>query len=433
MKGKERGLRVIAIVCVLTLAILTILPGCNFIGQTKKNNSSVTPVVDDTGNQLCCPVCQSTNIKDNGDGTYVCNDCGQTWKYDQTANQIDVVDNNGNTIETLDMNSGYVSGGSSSGGSISGGSSGGSSNGGSSSGGNSGGGSNSGGSNSGSNSNSGGNSGNSSNKNTTKFDAKKFVTDLNASLKRFSESVKFKYDEETDSWTVVSPDGKDTGLFGFKYSMTDQVFYTAEDAWQRNFGFEETYDNVSGAGAISYDTIRVKFNYNNKEWMMQYWKGQYGLVLIGAELGLYNRDIGKTSSTYYDCVTDAEKLNMSVKVYRQDTSDQNKYNLLFQRSPTTTWWLTGFTPGTLSAGSYVINPDETAKLKAEYTINFQTAEQANAFIGGLENTTTIDHNSPKRSRSIKFTGLSLSEYESSTKSAKYAVAENGKTVYMSWR
>ena len=167
--------------------------------------------------------------------------------------------------------------------------------------------------------------------------------------------------------------------------------------------------------------------------MMQYWKGQYGLVLIGAELGLYNRDPGSTNSTYYNCVTDAEKLNMSVKVYRQDADDQNKYNLLFQRSPTTTWWLTGFTPGTLSAGSYVVNPNETAKLRAEYVINFQTAEQAQAFIGGLEKTTTIEHNSPKRSRSIKFVGLSVAEYEKSSRSAKYAVGENGKTVYMSWR
>ncbi len=418
MENKGRKTRLISIICVLTLIILTILPGCNFIGQTKKNDGAADPVIDQMGNQLCCPVCQSTNIKDNGDGTYTCNDCGKQWKYDQTVNQIDVIDQNGNTIGTIDTNAGYVNGGSSSGGSYNGGSYT-PSNGGSS---------NSGGSNSGGNNNS------SNNKpSTTKFDYKQFAQDLNASLKRFSESVKIVYDPDTDSWTVVGKDGKDTGLFGFKYSNTDQVFYTAEDAWQRNFGFEETYDNVSGAGAISYDTIRVKFNYNNKEWMMQYWKGQYGFVLIGAELGLYNRDIGKTNSTYYDCVTDAEKLNMSVKVYRQDVKDQNKYNPLFHRSPTTTWWLTGFTPGTLSAGSYVVSPDETAKLKAEYTINFQTAEQAQAFIGGLEKTTTIEHNAPKRSRSIKFTGLSVAEYEKSTKSAKYAVAENGKTVYMSWR
>lgn len=422
MENKGKKTRLISIICVLTLIILTILPGCNFIGQTKKNDGAAEPVIDQMGNQLCCPVCQSTNIKDNGDGTYKCNDCGKEWKYDQTVNQIDVIDQNGNTIGTLDTNAGYVNGGSSSGGSYNGGSytpsNGGSSNGGSHNGG----------------SNSGGGNNSSGNKPTsTKFDAQKFVQDLNASIKRFSESVKFVYDPDTDSWTVVGPDGKDTGLFGFKYSMKDQVFYTAEDAWQRNFGYEETYDNVSGAGAISYDTMRVKFNYNNKEWMMQYWKGQYGFVLIGSELGLYNRDPDKTNSTYYDCVSDAEKLNMSVKVYRQDVNDQNKYNLLFHRSPTTTWWLTGFTPGTLSAGSYVVSPDETAKLKAEYTINFQTAEQAQAFINGLENTTTIEHNAPKRSRSVKFVGFSVADYEKSTRSAKYAVAENGKTVYMSWR
>ena len=417
MENKGRKTRLISIICVLTLIILTILPGCNFIGQTKKNDGAADPVIDQMGNQLCCPVCQSTNIKDNGDGTYKCNDCGKEWKYDQTVNQIDVIDQNGNTIGTLDTNAGYVNGGSNSGGSYT------PSNGGGSYTPSNGGGSN----------NNGGNNSSTTKPSSTKFDYKKFAQDLNASLKRFSESVKFVYDPDTDSWTVVSKDGKDTGLFGFKYSMKDQVFYTAEDAWQRNFGFEETYDNVSGAGAISYDTMRVKFNYNNKEWMMQYWKGQYGFVLIGAELGLYNREPGATNSTYYDCVTDAEKLNMSVKVYRQDTEDQNKYNLLFHRSPTTTWWLTGFTPGTLSAGSYVVNPDQTAKLKAEYVINFQTPEQAKAFVGGLENTTTIEHNSPKRSRSIKFTGLSLAEYEASSKSAKYAVSENGLTVYMSWR
>lgn len=416
MENKGRKTRLISIICVLTLIILTILPGCNFIGQSKKDDVTNAPVVDQMGNQLCCPVCQSTNIKDNGDGTYTCNDCGKEWKYDQTVNQIDVIDQNGNTIGTLDTNAGYVNGGSN----------GGSSNGGSYTPSNNGG---SGNNNSGGN----GNGGSTTKPSTTKFDYQKFAQDLNASLKRFSESVKFVYDKDSDSWTVVGPDGKDTGLFGFKYSMKDQVFYTAEDAWQRNFGFEETYDNVSGAGAISYDTMRVKFNYNNKEWMMQYWKGQYGFVLIGAELGLYNRDPGKTNSTYYDVVTDAEKLNMSVKVYRRDPDDQNKYNLLFQRSPSTTWWLTGFTPGTLSAGSYVVPADETAKLRAEYVINFQTAEQAQAFVNGLKNTTTIEHNAPKKIRDIKFTGLSVAEYEKSTKSAKYAVAENGKTVYMSWR
>ena len=427
MENKGKSLRIISIICVLTLVVLTILPGCNFIGQTKKHDGAVAPVVDDMGNQLCCPICQSTDITDDGNGTYTCNACGNQWKYDQTANQIDVIDESGNTIQTMDVNAGYVSGGSS------GGSSSGSFNYGGSSGSSSSGGNGTGGSTGGSNS--GGSNGGSNIVTTTKksIDYKKLAQDIKASMKNFSEAIDIYYDPVTGDITTQNPEGKDRGFFGFKYNTKDQVFITAEDAWQRNFGFEETYDNFAGAGAISYDTIRVKFNYQGNEWMIQFWKGQYGLVLIGAEIGLYNRKENATASSYYDCVTDEEKLNMSMKVYRQNADNQNEYDLLFKRSPTKTWWLTGFTPGTLSAGSYVVKEDATKKLMLQATINFDTPEQAQAFIGGLENTTTILHNSPRRNRSVKFTQVSAAEFESSAKTSKYALHENGKTVYVSWR
>lgn len=428
MENKGKSLRIISIICVLTLIVLTILPGCNFIGQTKKNDGAVAPVVDDMGNQLCCPICQSTDIKDDGNGTYTCNACGNQWKYDQAANQVDIVDDSGNTIQTMDVNAGYVSGGSSGGSSFGGSSSSGSSSGGSSyiPGGN-------GGSNGGNSS--GGSNGGSNIVTTTKksIDYKKLAQDIKASMKNFSEAIDIYYDPVTGDITTKNPEGEDRGLLGFKYNTKDQVFITAEDAWQRNFGYEETYDNFAGAGAISYDTIRVKFNYQGDEWMIQFWKGQYGFVLIGAEIGLYNRKENATASSYYDCVTDEEKLNMSMKVYRQNADNQNNYDLLFKRSPSKTWWLTGFTPGTLSAGRYVVNDDDTKKLMVQATINFDTPEQAQAFIGGLENTTTILHNSPKRNRSVKFTQVSAAEFEKSTKTSKYALDENGKTVYMSWR
>ena len=428
MENKGKSLRIISIICVLTLIVLTILPGCNFIGQTKKNDGAVAPVVDDMGNQLCCPICQSTDITDDGNGTYTCNACGNQWKYDQTANQIDVIDDSGNTIQTMDVNAGYVSGGSSGGSSFGGSSSSGSSSGGSSyiPGGN-------GGSNGGNSS--GGSNGGSNIVTTTKksIDYKKLAQDIKASMKNFSEAIDIYYDPVTGDITTKNPEGEDRGLLGFKYNTKDQVFITAEDAWQRNFGYEETYDNFAGAGAISYDTIRVKFNYQGDEWMIQFWKGQYGFVLIGAEIGLYNRKENATASSYYDCVTDEEKLNMSMKVYRQNADNQNNYDLLFKRTPSKTWWLTGFTPGTLSAGRYVVNDDDTKKLMVQATINFDTPEQAQAFIGGLENTTTILHNSPKRTRSVKFTRVSAAEFKKSTKTSKYALDKNGKTVYVSWR
>ena len=49
MENKGKSLRIISIICVLTLVVLTILPGCNFIGQTKKNDGAVAPVVEICG------------------------------------------------------------------------------------------------------------------------------------------------------------------------------------------------------------------------------------------------------------------------------------------------------------------------------------------------------------------------------------------------
>ena len=183
------------------------MPGCNFIGQTKKNDGAVAPVVDDMGNQLCCPICQSTDITDDGNGTYTCNACGNQWKYDQTANQIDVIDESGNTIQTMDVNAGYVSGGSS------GGSSSGSFNYGGSSGSSSSGGNGTGGSTGGSNS--GGSNGGSNIVTTTKksIDYKKLAQDIKASMKNFSEAIDIYYDPVTGDITTQNPEGKDRGFF----------------------------------------------------------------------------------------------------------------------------------------------------------------------------------------------------------------------------
>ena len=233
--------------------------------------------------------------------------------------------------------------------------------------------------------------------------------------------------------TVVSPDGKDTGLFGFKYSFTDQVFFTAEDAWQRNFGYSEAYDKASGLGAIAYDTIRVKFAYNNLDWMIQFWKGQYGFVMVGAEIGIYNREPGVTDTSYYNCADDETKLWMSMDVYRRESSEKNVYNLLFHRSKSRTWWLTGFTPGTLQAGTYTPDIEHTGYLKVDAKIHCADAEMAQAFVEGLKKVTKVEHNAPARTKAFTFTEVSADQYDSSTKNGKFAVEADGCTVRVCWR
>ena len=260
-----------------------------------------------------------------------------------------------------------------------------------------------------------------------------------------TKSIKEQLNEFKDRWgdvikptidadgniTVESPNGQDTGLFGFKYSQKDKCFITAENAWQRNFGYNETYDASAPVLSITYDTIRVKYEADGLEWMIQYWKGQYGMVLIGAEIGVYNRPAGSTDSTLYECADDETKLLQSMTVYRRVDV---KYNQLFARSPAFTWWCTGFIPGTLGAGQYNVDAEATRELMVDSKLTLTSPEMAQAFMQGLREVTTLHHNTPETSSEIKFTEYeTIAEYEASSETAKFCLEEDGVTVRVCWR
>ena len=63
------------------------------------------------------------------------------------------------------------------------------------------------------------------------------------------------------------------GFLGYKYDPEGDVYYTNKDPWQRNFGFNELYDVGASFIVFYYDTMRCKFNYAGKDWMIQFWKG----------------------------------------------------------------------------------------------------------------------------------------------------------------
>lgn len=446
MENKNRLIKTIAIISALVLMVLTVLPGCNFVGKSGKNGEDVTGVNESVEDQLCCPVCSSTDVGDpDGDGVYTCNSCNAQWRF--VDDKLEMLDEKGNVIDTLDKSAGYVSGntdveddttatdnnvtGSGSGSSGSGSSGSGS--------GYSGGGSGSGGSGSGSGSGSSDHTGYvtyTTNKNTSK-QVKENLEKIRQAGKNLDDSIEIIYDEETQSYTVKSKNGKDTGLFGYKYSTKDKIFYTAEDSWQRNFGFTEVYDDAAALGLMTYNTMRVRFDYGGQEWMLQFWKGQYGYAFIGAEVGVYTRPAGSDNGTYYDCANDNDKLFMTMDVYRQNPQNNNKYDHLFTRSRSKTWWCTGFIPGTLGFAQYNV-PDQggTSKLKADVRIEFKDNEMAQAFMNSLSQITTMENNSALSgtNRAVHFYQLANeSEYNASSASCKYVLCEDGKTVRVCYR
>lgn len=429
MFNKNSLIRAIAVIGVITMMALVVLPGCSFIGKADvpEEQSTNDPFalddtvnVGDTGLEQCCPICQSVNFKGPDEmGYFVCNDCGAQWAENEQA--IDVTMPDG-SVTQLDPSAGLRPNGGSSGGSGSG-SSGGSNNG-------SGNGS-SGGSNNGSG-NGSGNSGGSYTPTPTTGTTKSLQQQIDEIKDRWGDVIKPTIDADGNI-TVESVDGSDTGLFGFKYSTKDKCFITAENAWQRNFGYNETYDASAPVIAITYDTIRVYFDYDGLEWMIQYWKGQYGLVLVGAEIGVYNRAAGSSASTHFNCADDETKLLQSMDVYRR-APDSAKYNKIFSRSPSFTWWCTGFIPGTLAAGQYNVEAEATRELKVDSKITLKTPEMAQAFIEGLRQVDHIYHNAPMTKPTFKFTEMaSVAEYESSSKNGKFVLEEDGVTVRVCWR
>ena len=77
--------------------------------------------------------------------------------------------------------------------------------------------------------------------------------------------------------------------FGFCYDYRQDLFSTRTDAWQKDFGYGKLYDLAAPSMNMVLDTEPVYFNYQKKTWLIQFWKGQYGIT-AGAEMGIYHAD-----------------------------------------------------------------------------------------------------------------------------------------------
>ena len=151
---------------------------------------------------------------------------------------------------------------------------------------------------------------------------------------------------------------------GFEYDEKQGIYYSSTNPWQKNFGFNVIYDMTAPMAGMYYSTERIYFQYDNKDWMIQLWKGQYGIT-SGAEIGVYNKT---DKIMQYDCVSEDEFLEMSFDFY-----NQGEY--IFSRGPEKHWWLTGFK---------IFNAGVPILIDLDMTIKFPTKSMADAFEAGLK-------------------------------------------------
>lgn len=138
--------------------------------------------------------------------------------------------------------------------------------------------------------------------------------------------------------------------FGYGYEPRQDIFVTRQDAPQKLFGYTSIYDRFAAYFNMIFDYETIYFDYNNKTWLVEIWKGQYG-INSGCELGIYYSDKivppEKYDSTLFKSVENNDSLLITLKLNRHlPQKDAGYVNLGQIRNHH--WWPTIFKMGTFS-------------------------------------------------------------------------------------
>lgn len=153
---------------------------------------------------------------------------------------------------------------------------------------------------------------------------------------------------------------------GFSYDSKKDIFYSTRNAWQKNFGYTHLYDVSAPLFQMIIDTEPVRFYYDNRNWLITFWKGQYGIV-TGAEVGIYytnEKEVNK--KTVYLPVPDNEMLPISLVLYKKKE--------IIAKVKAKHWWLAIFKLGMFS------KPKE---LSLDIAIEFPNEKMFSAFLNAF--------------------------------------------------
>ncbi len=203
-----------------------------------------------------------------------------------------------------------------------------------------------------------------------------------------------------DGYTGCVIDAKGVGLIGYAYDMNAGVFYATGEGFQREFGYAEMYDRVAVVGTMPLDTTRIKFNYDGKDWMVQFWKGFYGLVFAGCEIGIYNRPEGMGDDfSAYNVVTQEYYQDFTIEFFYNNPDKSTLFGKAepdFTRS-TRTWWFTAFEP------SINVSPSTNVpKMKFKCTMKFNDPGLYKAYVEAMKDVDNIFANYTGKARSFYF-------------------------------
>ena len=221
------------------------------------------------------------------------------------------------------------------------------------------------------------------------------------SLDNSNNSDTYFYDPiKVNEWQPQSEVARLTMIGGYSYDPMQHIIYSNKTPIQRFFGFADSVDFAANpilASAILCDPIY--FYYGGKEYRLELWKGQYG-IMAGCEVGLYYRepcvrnldplgiinfyDDAKGTQKWYRSAADNDLINVSYSFDAVNEIDSNK-KIEFVRDAKH-WWTTGFKWGAKTSPT---GPE------MNITIEFKNEEMKNAFLTGGEIPYAVSSDSKK--------------------------------------
>ncbi len=128
--------------------------------------------------------------------------------------------------------------------------------------------------------------------------------------------------------------------FGFTYDSGQDVFTATVDAWQRQLGYRALFDRNASRFNMVFDCELVYFDYDCHTWLIEFWKGQYG-INIGGEIGIYRADKivspGQYPYTQFYPISDQQMLPLAMRL---EYGGQSLFTIQQLH-----WWLAGFRMG----------------------------------------------------------------------------------------
>lgn len=142
-----------------------------------------------------------------------------------------------------------------------------------------------------------------------------------------------------DSAQGSTAEERGADFLDFIFDKDEIAYHSQVETWQKAFGYNDLYDEVFEYGSNML-VNKIPFKYNDTQYILWSWKGDYWNLQSGGETGLYvyNRHVGDTD--HFDVAS--FNMPMTLSLYK-GSGDQMES--IFNWAPIEDqWWATGFNP-----------------------------------------------------------------------------------------